>query len=189
MKKNTIIALLILTLLLAAGIIGYQLNNDTNSNDSNKSSDIQKPTEKLTNSDISKLISFNTPTEWREKSCDEDGGSVYFATTNSAEVDCSASPELQVKLSAGSEEYSECSQIPEKQNVKKFICISKYINDLRSLQTDTEYLSSSAFGRETEVQTFYIDTGSAIIKAEYIHSGSDTDQAGFDSLVNSIKAK
>lgn len=72
--------------------------------------------------------------------------------------------------------------------VKKHVCISLFINDMRSLKATTEYLSSSPYGRETTINAYYLDTGSSVIKAEYIYTTDSKYQVGFDQLVNSIKA-
>ena len=192
MSKNIVIVILSILLFLAIGIgIGYRLNNDTNE-DINPNQSNSENTEAKASNGISKVndyVAYQVPGGWEQKICDRDTDSVYFATSNFRQVDCSSAPESQIKLSLSSENYTECNQIPEKQDVKKHICISKYINDLRSLHAETEYLPSSSFGKETSMKTYYIDSGQGMIKAEYIYSANGSDQTGFESLVDSIKAK
>ncbi len=182
---------LALALTLSVGfIVGSNRNSKSEKITSNEpSTKSEQPAKNVSTGDVKEIISYQIPSGWKEATCADDNKSVYFITNDNPEVDCSAAPESQVKLSTGNENYTECSEIPEKQEVKKHICKSEFINDLRSLVAETEYLASSVYGRETSLKTYYIDSGSGIVKSEYIYSSDGSDQAGFESLVKSIKSK
>lgn len=191
MYKNIGIVSLIILLALAVGfIIGLNRNNDSATTPTN-TAEAETATE-LENSDsnidVKTLVKYTLPDGWSEATCPSSSGSVYFRPNGAPEVDCGNNPELSIKISAIGQNITECSQIQDVQEVKKHICKSLYINDLRSLVAETEYLSSSTYGRDTSVKTYYLDSGSGIVKALYVSANSGSYQPGFDELVNSISA-
>jgi hypothetical protein len=188
-KNIALITLFIICILS----IGYIFGLKSTDNDQN---DVGEPTtitvENGNSADpaanVKNLVSYSLPDGWSETTCPSVLGSVHFQPSSAPKTDCGDIPELRIKLSVISGNITECSQIQDVKEVKKHICKSLYINDLRSLKAETEYLDSSVYGRSTNVQTYYIDSGSGIIKAEYIHAESGIYQSEFDELTSSIKA-
>ena len=135
------------------------------------------------------MVKYTLPDGWEESTCPSSSGSVYFRPNGAPEVDCGNNPDLIIKLSTSGQNITECSQIQDVKEVRKHICKSLYTNNLRSLVAETEYLSSSIYGRGTSVKTYYLDSGSGIVQAVYISADTNSYQPGFDELVNSISAK
>ncbi len=191
MYKNIGIISLIVLLALAIGFI-VGSNNDDNGSLSTPAAEVETATDvagPATDADIKALVSYALPDGWAESTCPSSSGSVNFRPNSAPEVDCSNNPELSISLSESSENITECSQIQDVQEVRKHICKSLFINDLRSLVAETEYLASSTYGRETSVKTYYFDYGSGIVKALYASADGSSYQSGFDELVNSIRSK
>ena len=191
MYKNIGIVSLIILLALAIGFIFGSNWNNNNEDKASKSTDTVtlENSDSESGKDVKGLVSYTLPDGWEESTCPSSSGSVYFRPNGAPKVDCGNNPELQIKLSASGQNITECSQIQDVKEVKKHICKSLYINDLRSLVAETEYLSSSIYGRDTSVKTYYIDSGSGMVKATYTSAGANSYQPGFDELVNSISAK
>ncbi len=192
MYKNIGIATLIILLALAVGFIfGSNWNNKSEDKPSEptNTTTLVENSESDSDKDVKGLVNYALPDGWSESACPSSSGSVYFRPNGAPTVDCGNNPDLIVKLSTSGQNITECSQIQDVKEVRKHVCKSLYINDLRSLVTETEHLSSSVYGRETSVKTYYIDSGSGIVKATYTNAGANLYQPGFDELVNSISAK
>ena len=192
MNKNLALVGLIVALALAVGFIIGTKDTD---NDKSRSNEVTEPSKKSENTetdsdnDVKSLVTYTLPNGWEESNCDPSSGSVYFIPSGESEVDCSENPELQISLSSTNKNITECSQIQDVEEVKKHICKSEFINDLRSLVAETEYLESSTYGRETFVKTYYLDSGSGIVKAMHVSAANSSSLSAFDELVNSILAK
>lgn len=189
--KNALIGIIVTLALMTGLVIGLLINNqdDTNPQSTDTTSDVTKSNTSDTDTSVESLVSYTLPDGWEKAVCPSTTGSVYLQPNEAPKIDCGNTPELRIKLSVIGQNVTECSQIQDVQEVKKHVCISLYINDLRSLRALTEYLPSSEFGRDTTIQTYYIDSGSGIIKAEYLHAGNNQYQSGFDELTGSIRAK
>jgi len=187
-KKIGIVSLIVL-LVLAVGFFIGSNNKDNEATPTETAKTATDLENSDSNKDVKTLVKYTLPDGWKEATCPSSSGSVYFRPNGAPEVDCGNNPELSIKLSASGQNITECSQIQDVQEVKKHICKSLYINNLRSLVAETEYLSSSIYGRDTSVKTYYLDSGSGIVKALYVSANGGSYQPGFDELVNSISAK
>jgi exopolysaccharide biosynthesis protein len=183
--------LAVIILILFAGLAGWLLGRSDNTTIiQNDSASNEVKTTKVVSQDkgsVKSLVSYSLPDGWKEAGCANNPEAVYIIPVGASDVDCGANPSSPVKLSVDPAEIKDCNELQNVSNVKKHVCISLYINDMRSLKATTEYLSSSAYGRETTINAYYLDTGSSVIKAEYIYMSSNEYQVGFDELVNSIK--
>ena len=72
----------------------------------------------------------------------------YSLPDGANDVDCSA-PSSSIKLSVDPGDAKDCNELQNVSEVKKHVCISLFVNDLRSLKATTEYLVSSSYGRDT----------------------------------------
>lgn len=188
-------------LILAAGVFGWWLGqpNDPQDNQTNTMQPTTAaPVPAATNNnaseaDVRSLISYTLPFNWGEASCHSELGSVFVIPSGGSEANCSvANPSYNfispVKISVDSANNTDCNQLQNVQDVSKHVCISLYINDLRSLKAETVYNRDSAYKRETTINAYYIDTGKGVVKVEYFHSPNDREyQPGFDQLASSIK--
>lgn len=193
MYKNIGIISLVVLLALAIGLIfGANWNKNNNTNQPTNSTETVSDTEdsnSTSGKDVNSLIRYTLPNGWSESTCPSSSGSIYFQPNGAPKVDCGNNPELSVVMSASDQNITECSQIQDVKDVKKHICKSLFINDLRSLVAETEYLSSSIYERDTSVKTYYIDSGSGIVKVQYTSASGNQYLNSFDELVNSISAK
>jgi hypothetical protein len=190
MNKNIGIIGLVVLLALSVGYIIGSNGNKNNSVETPKSSENASELENAgSDENVKSIVKYSLPDGWSEETCPSATGSVYFRPNGAPEVDCGNSPELSIKISASGQNITECSQIQDVAEVKKHICKSLYINNLRSLVAETEYLSSSTYGRETYVKTYYIDSGAGIVKALFVSANGGSYLPGFDELANSISAK
>jgi hypothetical protein len=190
-RINKFVAIVVI-LIIMAGFGGWLLgrNNSTDSNQTNNSADENETSTTTPSGEgVKSLVTYSLPDGWKEASCESNPGSVYIIPAGAGNIDCGANPSSPVKLSVDPGNTKDCNELQNVQNVKKHVCISLYINDMRSLKATTEYLASSPYGQETTINAYYIDTGDGVIKAEYIYNSNNQYQKGFDELVNSVKAK
>lgn len=175
-------------LILAAGALGWLLGRsdkpDTNTSPATTAKTARK---EVSAGKADSLISYALPDGWTKSSCE--GSEVTYITPAGEEADCGSDPAAPVKLSVDPGDTEDCNELQNVSDVKKHICISLYINGLRSLKASTEYLASSAFKQDTTIDAYYIDTGKGVIKAEYRHDGDNALRIGFEQLVNSISRK
>ncbi len=189
MKKNILIALLIFGLGISGGLLLAKNDpKDTNKSVAPQNSNDDSSAEPIeVISGVKDMVSYTIPSELVEAKC-ASNDALYFAAKNE-KPDCSASPDSAITLSIDDQNINDCNQLQNRSEVKKHICISLFINDQRSLQATTEYLESSSFGKEITSQEYYIDTGSGIVKAQYLYTGGGDSLQSFENLINSIKAK
>lgn len=181
----------ILSLIILAGLAGWLFgrNNNATSNSQPNGSANENNSETTQNDEgVKSLVTYSLPDGWKEASCDSSPGSVYIIPSGADDIDCSANPSSPVKLSVDPGDTKDCNELQNVSEVKKHVCISLYINDMRSLKATTEYLSSSPYGQETTINAYYLDTGNGVIKAEYTYNSGNQYQVGFDELVNSVQA-
>jgi hypothetical protein len=188
-KVNKLLTLVVLILIAAvAGWLLGRNDNSTGNNSAQTNSSNTSNTEVSTiEGTVNSLVSYTLPDGWKEAGCENSPGTVYIIPAGANNVDCNANPSSPVKLSVDPGNTKDCNELQNVSDVKKHVCISLYINDMRSLKATTEYLSSSAYGRETSINAYYLDTGSGVIKAEYIYNSENKHQLGFDQLISSIK--
>jgi hypothetical protein len=180
--------LLVIVLILAAVFAGWMLGRN---GESEKTAQTDQPEQSVSETDDSEgldsKISYQLPDGWKQQSCE--GSEAVFIAPNGTSVNCEDNPASAVKLSVDSANTDDCNQLQNVSDVKKHTCISLYINDQKSLKASTEYLESSPYNQAITVESYYIDTGDGVIKAEYSYTSGNEHQRGFDQLVNSIKAQ
>lgn len=190
-SKSTIIGVLVLLILV--GLAGWYLgrSGDTNNMDQSAATTTQ-PTEQAPSDsrEVNSLVSYTLPDGWKQATCPSAAGAVYVVPAGSAAVDCSANPSAAVKISVDPSNSKDCNQIQNVQNVSKHICVSEFINGKKSLKAETIYNKDSSYGEERTVNAYYVDTGSAVVKLEYVHK-PDANEAltGFEQLAKSVQAK
>ncbi|MBA2279174.1 hypothetical protein H0V99_01910 [Candidatus Saccharibacteria bacterium] len=187
MKK---LAPLVVVLIIVVGLLGWWLGRSDKPSDTASNDLVPVSTASEDDAEaVKSLVSYALPDGWQEESCKAAAGSVYVRPAGADDVDCNANPSSDVKISIDPESTKDCNELQSVQNVKKHVCISLYINGLRSLKATTEYLASSSYGRDTTVESYYVDTGKGVIKAEYFYNSENRFQTSFDQLANSINVK
>lgn len=190
MNKNILIAILVFALGISGGLLLAKKNNPRPIEETTKQqpqSTATKVQSENTPSDLDKMITYTVPTGLVKASCDNTDA-VYFVNTDSS-ADCSSNPDTKMTLEIDPKNTIDCNQLQGRTEVRKHICISLYINDQRSLQATTEYLSSSSYGKDITSQEYYVDTGNGIVKAQYLYTGNGNNLKAFEDLVNTIVAK
>lgn len=185
--------ILITGLVIVAFGAGYLLSlNKGDSTDkitTTTENNINQSTEDLPkNATLSEIVSYSLPDRWEENSCV--GSEASFLTPNGTSINCDAKPVSPIKLSKDSGNTTDCNELQNQLEVKKHTCISLFINGTKTLKSSTEFLKSGEYGKAMVVDAYYFDSGSGIVKAEYIHTPEENEyQADFDELVNSLTAK
>lgn len=190
---NKKILIIVAALAIAFGI-GYFISSIESADNSNTTEEpvnnnSEASDDLSSNEGVKSLVTYSLPDGWMEAGCDNSPGSVFIIPAGSGNVECSTNPSSPVKLSVDSGNTKDCNELQNVSDVKKHVCISLYINDMRSLKATTEYLASSPYGQETSINAYYIDTGNGVIKAEYIYTTDNEYQIGFDEMVNGINAR
>lgn len=133
------------------------------------------------------LATYTVPDGWDDASCE--GSEAVYIVRSGTNVSCNENPAAPFKLSVDPGDTKDCNELQNVSDVKKHTCISLFINGLRSLKAETEYLASSQYGKDISFTTYYIDTGDGVVKAEYAYEGNAQYTSDFDQLVNSINAR
>lgn len=183
--------IIVIALILAAGIFGWWMGRSGTSEKTENNSNTQ-PTETdatvNTPSDVTSIATFTLPDGWKQERC-EGSGAIFVVPSGSPSANCDSNPVSPVKVSVDPNSTNDCNQLQDVTEVKKHICKSLFINDMKSLEASTEYLASSSYGKETTLNAYYINTGEGVIKVEYIFSGNNQYQAGFEQLAKSVNKK
>lgn len=182
--KKSLVVVVALSLLAIAGLLALWVNRPSTSEQNNIQSTVNDTTSSL---EMSELVVYELPLGWQQSSCEGAGG--VFVTPTGMTADCRMNPAAPVRISLDAANTTDCNQLQNVSDVKKHVCVSLYINGLRSLKASTEYLETSSYNKATTINRYYIDTGKGIVKAEYIYSSDNQYQAGFEQLVNTIKVK
>lgn len=189
-KKLVIIGIILIALAFGAG---YLLNQSDQSSNTTGTQSVNQPAQQGANNNqqasaaIGNLATYTVPDGWEEANCE--GSEAVYIVRSGTTVNCNENPAAPFKLSVDTGDTTDCNQLQNVSNVKKHTCISLFINNLRSLEAETEYLASSEYGKDVSFVTYYIDTGEGLVKAEYAYQGNAQYQADFEQLVNSINAR
>lgn len=182
---------IVVLLVLLAGVFGWWIGRSntpektesrSNTPTANTDSAINSP------SDVAAIASFTLPDGWKQERC-EGSGAIFVVPNVSPSANCDSNPVSPVKVSVDPNSTDDCNQLQDVSEVKKHICKSLFINDMKSLEASTEYLASSSYGKDTTLNAYYINTGEAVVKVEYIFSGNNQYQAGFEQLAKSVNRK
>lgn len=181
--------LLAAVLILGAGVLGWLLGRSDNKSGANTSQATITETARNEASagEVDALVTYELPDGWSKAACE--GSEAAYITPAGEKADCGSDPAAPIKLSVDPGDTKDCNELQNVSDVKKHVCISLYINGKRSLKASTEYLATSAYNQETTIDSYYIDTGKGVVRAEYRHGSSSELKAGFDQLVNSINTK
>lgn len=185
-KTTVIVAVLVVGALLAGWLLGRG-DNKTRDTGSTTPSTSQPTSTELSKGAVSELVSYQLPDAWREQACE--GNEAVFVVPNGTSANCSSNPVSAVKLSVDPGNNTDCNQLQNQTDVKKHTCISVFINGRKTLKASTQYLASSSYKQDTTIESYYFDSGSGVVKAEYIYTTDNKFQAGFDQLANSLKTK
>ncbi len=181
-----------LVFIVIAGLIGWRVGRTTNqkfaTNGSNATGSNSTPTADSSSRNVKSLVTYTLPDGWKEGTCPNNADRVYLIPGGTS-LNCDADPSAPIKLSIDQQDTKDCQQLANPQNVRKHVCISLFINGHKSLKSTTEYLSSSALGKEITLSDYYIDTGKGVVKLEYAHTSSNDFQNSFDQIANTIKVK
>jgi len=189
-KTTLLVGALILGALLFGLWLGSRSGSPKSSQPGDSNASVQPETAVDDNAPgVKSIVSYTLPDGWKEAKCPTSSGSVYIIPAGAADIDCDASPSSPVKISADPGSSRDCNELQDVRDVKKHICISLYINSLKSLKASTEYLASSSYKKATTIDAYYVDAGEDVIKVEHIYSTDNKYQAGFDQLANSVKSK
>lgn len=187
------IIIVIVALVLTAGLVGWYIGRSGEPEKNNQATSSQQDTSTTTSnsdSDVKSFINYSLPDGWKEISCASAPGAIYTAPSKGATVDCDNNPSAPVKISVDSANNKDCNQLQNVQNVSKHVCISEYINGRKSLRAETVYNNDSSYKKATTVDAYYIDTGTNVIKIEYVHDPNDSQyKANFEQLAKSVQVK
>lgn len=183
--------LLVAVLILGAGLLGWWLGH-SNTAITSGPNDTNQPTtvNNVSTEGVKSLVDYVLPDGWKETSCPDTTGSVYIVPAGASNADCDANLRSAIKISVDPANNTDCNQLQNVQNVSKHICISEYINSNKTLKAETIYNEASSYKKPTTINAYYINTGSDVIKVEYVHSPDDNGyQVGFDQLAKSVQVK
>ena len=186
--KKTKIILLIITLLIAVGLVAWLVGR------SNKSTSTSQSTSgtsgNTSGTDVKSLVSYSLPDAWTENVCPASNNTTYIIP-NSASLDCGSNPSAPIKAFVDSQNTTDCQQLKPANvtGIKKHVCISLYIDGHKSLKASTTYSSGSSYSTDTTISDYFINTGKGVATFEYTHTSSNTYQIGFDQLATSTKVK
>jgi len=160
-------------LILFAGVIGWLLGRPNNSSDNSQAAN--QETAPSSNSDIKSLVTYKVPSGWEETSCSSGAAQFVLLAPSGTVADCNSESSDRVVISVDAANNRDCNQLQSVQNVSKHICISEYINGQKSLKAETVYNTQSAYKKNTTINAYYIDTGKAVIKFEYVHDPNSSE--------------
>lgn len=139
---------------------------------------------------VKDLVTYRLPDGWSEQTCPL-REAVYFVPDGEEQIDCEVTSNAVVTMSLDAANTDDCNDLQNPQFVSRHVCSSLYINDMFSLVASTTYNQESSFGRSTTFDQYYINTGSGIIKLEYMHdgAGSGSHMYDFEQLARSVDKK
>lgn len=183
--------LLIVFVVLGVVILGWWLGrSDTPSPATLQPTDTTTTSSNSAGPDVRSLVTYRLPDGWQEDYCPNAAGSVFIIPAGAEAVDCASNPSSPIKISIDPSNSDDCNDLQNVQSVRKHICISLYINDKKSLKSETIYNQESSYRKETTINAYYINTGKGIVKVEYARDSSDNEhQAGLDQLAMSVRVK
>lgn len=187
-KKLVVIGIVLVALAFGAGYLLNQSDEGGN-NTQSTGQPVQQDTanNQQTAGAVGSLASYTVPDGWDEANCE--GSEAVYIVRSGSSVNCNENPAAPFKLSVDPGDTKDCNELQNVSEVKKHTCISLFINNMRSLKAETEYLASSQYGKDVSFITYYIDTGEGVVKAEYAYQGNTQYQADFEQLVNSVNAR
>lgn len=185
--KKLVAFSMFMVLLLVAGFFGWLLGRSEQPDKADSSNNLQASESAPEDSTITDTIRYTLPDGWKQAAC-EGSETVYILPAGTI-LNCDANPAAPVKLSIDTGKTNDCNQLQAVSDVKKHVCKSLFISNMKSLEASTEYLASSSYGKETTINAYYINTGDDVIKVEYVFSGNNQYQAGFEQLAKSISRK
>lgn len=144
--------------------------------------------EATTTTQVDSLVTYTVPDGWYTRTCEGDNSTVYFVSSNTV-PDCSADPNYSMSFTIDPQGRTDCSQLQNVQNVSKHSCKSIFIDDRKTLQTETVYTEESDFLPKRTLLAYFMDTGNGVVLANYIYRDEPKDATGFESLVQSIRVK
>lgn len=191
-KTRTRIILLAITLIVAAGFLGWFFgysNKSTNNNQANTTAQNQSSSN-TSGISVKTLVSYTLPDAWSENTCSSSGNIIYIIP-NGTSLDCDANPSAPIKVYVDPQNTTDCQQLmpATTQGIRKHVCISLYISGHKSLKASTEYSSGSSYKTDTTISDYYINTGKGVVAIEYTYTSANDFQAGFDQLATSTKVK
>lgn len=193
-KKIIFITLIVLAALGAGYSISELTNEDKPSSTANPGTSANNNTAAVS-PDVRSHVSYTLPFNWGEAVCPSAPGSIFVIPSGGSEVNCDIDNQSNnfispVKISVDGADNRDCNQLQNVQDASKHVCISEYINGLKSLKTETIYTENSSYKRDTAINAYYVNTGKGVVKIEYFHSPNDKQyQPGFEQLAKSIKVK
>lgn len=180
--------LLAAILILGAGILGWLLGrSDKPEANTSRATVTETARNEASAGEVDALVTYELPDGWSKAACE--GSEAAYITPAGEKAGCGSDPAAPIKLSVDPGDTKDCNELQNVSDVKKHVCISLYINGKRSLKASTEYLVTSAYNQETTIDSYYIDTGQGVVRAEYRYGSSSELKSGFDQLVNSINTK
>jgi len=184
--KKLIIALVVVVAVIGV-IIGWGSINDANAPGGATTTQGQ---DAASTTDVKSLISYALPASWQEQSC-ADADQYIYVVPSGAAFDCKADPRAPVSLMVDPRNTSDCQQVTAPNGVLRHTCKSLFIDGRKTILSETEYPKSEMYPKPQTVSDYFVDTGKGIVQIEYVYGakGSNTYQAGFDTLVQSVKIR
>jgi hypothetical protein len=185
MKKKLYIALIVLIILTAGGIIGWLARGggkpDQPKAVTPQASQTQGVGNQADKSSLKSLVGYTLPDGWQEASCD--GRDAVYVLPHEVSLNCSADPSAPISLSSSPQSATDCSQLDSQPNVRQHVCKSLNIDGRKTLQAST----TAADGNT--VADYYMDTGKGVVRVEYRYSGTGTYLEQYDQIAKSLVVK
>jgi hypothetical protein len=188
------LVVIVVVLLIAAGLTGWWFGRSHNTSNNKQTDQAQSDNKKSdnvsSNNDVKALVSYVLPDGWKASTCAASAGSVFVVPKGTGNVNCNSTPSSPIKISVDPANNKDCNQLQNVQNVSKHICSSEFINGHKSLRAETVYNKDSSYKKDTTINAYYIDTGKGVIKLEYIHEPTNSENLiGFEQLAKSVQTK
>lgn len=184
--KKIIIAAVVTVAAVVAIIIGWGSINNANAPGDSGSDQ----TNQMASTDVKALVSYTLPTGWQERTC-ADAATYVFVIPTGATLDCAADPRAPISLLVDPRNTKDCQHLTTPAGVLSHTCKSLYIDGHKTLVSSTEYPKSEMYPKAETISDYFVDTDKGVVQIEYIFGakGSNTYQAGFDQLVQTVKIR
>jgi hypothetical protein len=185
--KKIIISLLVIVVLVAGVIFWWGNLNDAQAPGSSDNSSSRSTSP---NTDVTQLISYTLPDGWKQANC-QDNPQKLYVTPAGATLDCAATPRAPISVMVDPRNTTDCQQLAAPNGVLSHTCKSLFIDGRKTVQSATEYPKSDLYPQAETDTFYYIDTGKGVVELKYVYGakGSNTYQAGFDQLAQSVKVQ
>ena len=183
-KKSHLVAI---ALVLVGLLIGLAIGMRKSTTPTTSTTPVATPVSSTSATSLTSLVSYKLPSGWRELACPAATDTVYIIPSDGPSVDCNANPTSPIVITVDAGNHTDCNQLQSVQNVSKHICISEYINGMKSLKAETRFNEQSSYKQDTTLHAYYINTGKEVVLVSYTYTNDNKYQSGWEELAKSVK--